>query len=652
MGEDKEFLESILKDYFAECDEHLLSIKRNILALESYIGEEKIDDKVVNELFRSFHTIKGLSAMVGISPAEKLSHDLESYLKLLKSGKKTLEDKDFSILKEGVKYLEEVILNTKENKEIPDLSIIIDRLKLLLLESSTQKEEEKKNKNIKIEKDLEDIISLKTKEGKNIYQVMFYPSQELSEKGISVEYIKEKLSYVSEILKVSPKIDEAKKVYFEFFIACEDKEKLNFLSEINVNFNLVREKLTLKEEQREKPSITSSLPSSFIRVDLSKLDELMRILGELVIAKSKLQNKLKDIETYLPPQLFKDFSEANRGLERHLKDLRESLMRIRLIPIGEALERMQFVIRDLIRESNKRINLHISGKETEIDKYIVERIIEPLLHLVRNAISHGIEGEEERVKKGKDPTGNIYLRAYTEGEEVVIEVENDGRPIDPDKIAKRALNLGLIKDKSEVNSEEKILEIICSPDFSTRDEADRASGRGVGMAVVKNTIRELGGKLLLRSDEKSTCFTLKLPLTLAILDTIIVEVSSEKYAIPLSSVKEIMEIKNEDIFDFRNMKFISYREKSLPLIFLSDIFNLQKENKDKYFVLVVIRENKEWGIIVDKLVNIREAVIRPINDPIILKNPSISGATDFGDGKVVLILNIDGVLKGGLKYHV
>ncbi|MEN2983799.1 MAG: chemotaxis protein CheW, partial [Dictyoglomaceae bacterium] len=458
-------------------------------------------------------------------------------------------------------------------------------------------------------------------------------------------------SEVSEIIKVYPKIDENKRMYFEFIIACEKEENLKFLQDLKINFYLLKEKIVSKEEKKEKPSITSQT-TSYIRVDLSKLDELMRILGELVIARSRLQENLREIEKYLPLHIYRNLSETNRSLERHLRELRESLMRVRLIPIGESFERMQFVIRDLIRESNKKINLHISGKETEIDKYIVERIVEPLLHLVRNAISHGIEGEEERIKKGKDPTGNIYLRAYTSGEEVVIEVENDGRPIDTEKVAEKALKLGLIKDKSEVTSEEKILDIICSPDFSTKEEADRASGRGVGMAVVRNTVKELGGKLSLKSDEKSTCFTLRLPLTLAILDTIIVEVSSERYAIPQSSIREIIEIKKEDIIEFRGMKIISHRDKSIPLVFLSDVFKLSKNNKNKYFVLLVIKENKEWGIIVDKVINIREAVIRPINDPIILENPAISGATDFGDGKVVLILNVDGLLRREVREGV
>ncbi|MFN3699643.1 MAG: chemotaxis protein CheA, partial [Dictyoglomus sp.] len=346
---------------------------------------------------------------------------------------------------------------------------------------------------------------------------------------------------------------------------------------------------------------------------------------------------------------YRDLTETLRLLDKNLRELRESVMKVRLVPIGEVFERMQFVIKDLIRESNKRIQLHISGKETEIDKYMVDRLADPILHIVRNAVSHGIEPEEERIRKGKDPVGHIYLRAYTVGEEVYIEIENDGREIDREKIAKKALELGLIKDISEVNSEEKILDIICSPNFSTKDEADRASGRGVGMNVVKNVVNELGGKLHLRSDpQKGVCFTLKLPLTLAIIDTLLVEVGDEKFAIPQSSIKEIIEISKEEITEFRGMSIIPYRGGSLPLIFLSKVFDLKEKEQKKCNVLVVMRE-KELGIIVDRVLSIKEAVVRPINDPLILLNPAISGATDFGDGRVVLILNVEGLFKSEVK---
>lgn len=628
---DNEFLESLLQDYFAECDEHLLSVKRNILELEKYLGKEKIDENIANELFRSFHTIKGLSAMVGIEEAEKVSHELESYLKLLKSGKKNLTEEDFRLLSDGVKILEEILTAKKENKEVPDIKEIIEKLKSLSLERSFPQERSEEKKELSSEK--------------LIYRVIFYPSQELSQKGINVEHVKGKLQEVGEILKVNPKVDEDKKMFFEFFVSIDKEEKLKDLSDLGIKYSLSQE-----EKEKKPKTITPSTQASYIRVDLKKLDQIMKIVGDLIITKSRLQENVRQIEDFVPAIKYREISETLRLLDKNLRELRESVMKVRLVPIGEAFERMQFVIKDLIRESNKKIELHISGKETEIDKYIVDKLIDPILHMVRNAVSHGIESEEERVRKGKDPTGHIYLRAYTIGEDVYVEVENDGREIDREKIAKKALELGLIKDISEVDSEEKILDIICSPDFSTRDEADRASGRGVGMNVVKNTVNELGGSLYLRSDpQKGVCFTLKLPLTLAIIDTILVKVGSEKYAIPQSSVKEIIEIDRNEIINFRGMNIIPYRNASLPVIFLSKIFELKEKEDEKFYVLVVTVERENFGVVVDRVLSIREAVIRPINDPLILLNPAISGATDFGDGKVVLILNIEGLFKSEVR---
>ncbi|MFN3699865.1 MAG: Hpt domain-containing protein, partial [Dictyoglomus sp.] len=212
MKEDKEFWESLLEDYFAECDEHLLSVKKNILELEKYLDKDKIEENIANELFRSFHTIKGLSAMVGIEEAEKVSHELESYLKLLRSGKKILKEKDYDLLREGVKILEEILLAKKERKEAPEIEEVLEKLKNL--SSETNLVEEKK------ETEKEKIVE------KRLYKVIFYPSQELSQKGVNVEYVKGELQKISEIIKVIPQIDENKKMFFEFLISCNQEEKL------------------------------------------------------------------------------------------------------------------------------------------------------------------------------------------------------------------------------------------------------------------------------------------------------------------------------------------------------------------------------------------------------------------------------------------
>lgn len=642
VDNDKEFLESFLEDYFAECDEHLLSIKRGLLLLEELVdkGEIDIDEEILDRLLRNFHTIKGLSAMVGVSQAEELSHIMESILKGLKSRELSLGKEILESLSRGVNDLEDVIIAKKEGKSLPYISSTVEILKKI----DTQK-----GKEVKEKKKTDELIDKRVEAGFDVWLIRFVPSLELSERGINVEVVKSKLEDIGEIIRVNPKVGSDKKVFFEFFLATKQKDESKFshLKEFGLEYQLYRTGIISVSERTTERKTTFITPSNFVRVDITKLDNLMRILGELVIAKSRLESELKELQEITSSQMQRELEETNRLLERYLRELRESFMSMRLVPMGEIFDRMKFVINDLIKESNKKINLEISGQETEVDKFIVEKLIDPILHLVRNAVSHGIETEEERIKKGKSPAGRLSLRAYTSGEAIIIEVEDDGRGIDSSIIARKALELGMIKEESEINSTDKILEIICSPDFSTREEADRASGRGVGMAVVKNIINELGGHLSLKTEiNKGTCFTLQLPLTLTIIDVVIVKVGEQRYAIPQTSIKEILEIYQDQIINFGKERLIPYRDKTLHLVYLSEVFNIQEDNtRKREYALVIGKEKKMIGLVVDKILTIKEAVVRPIADPLV-QNPAVSGATDLGDGKLILILNVEGIKKG------
>ncbi|MCX7796029.1 MAG: Hpt domain-containing protein, partial [bacterium] len=404
MDNDREFLESFLEDYFAECDEHLLSIKKGLLLLEELVDKGEIDREVLERLLRNFHTIKGLSAMVGVSQAEELSHSMENILKGLKSGDLALSREILDILNRGVKRLEETIIAKKEGKNLPDISGVVERLKSInaVIGKAT-----------KVKKEIDESIDRRVEAGFDVWLVKFTPSQELSEKGINVEIIKGKLEEIGEIIRINPKIGSDKKVSFEFYVATKGASEDNFsyLREFDLEYQLYRAGASSPiSEQPVERRTTFIAPSNFVRVDVSKLDNLMRILGELVVTKSRLESELRNLQDIVPSQFQRELEETNRLLERYLRELRESFMSIRLVPIGEVFDRMRFVINDLIKESNKKINLEISGQETEIDKFIVEKLVDPILHLVRNAVSHGIESEEERIKKGKPPVGRLSLR--------------------------------------------------------------------------------------------------------------------------------------------------------------------------------------------------------------------------------------------------
>jgi two-component system chemotaxis sensor kinase CheA len=308
-----------------------------------------------------------------------------------------------------------------------------------------------------------------------------------------------------------------------------------------------------------------------------------------------------------------------------------------MVPIGEIFDRLPFVVRDLSRETGKKIRLMVKGQGTELDKYLVERMKDPLLHLVRNAVSHGIEPPAERLALGKPVEGAITVQAYTVSETVVIEVIDDGRGIDATSIAKEGLKKGLVVP-SEPNPAE-VLELLCTPGFSTRDTADLGAGRGMGMSAVRNTINDLAGEMeLLSQPKQGTTFRMSLPLTLAVADALIISAGAQRFAMPQAVVQEITTTEAIGIKQFEQNEIMRHRNTVLPLIRLSSIFGLDTEPRRAYPVLVIGTGLNAVGILADRVIGHREIVVRPMKDPL-LKVPGISGATELGDGRAVLILD-------------
>ncbi|MBE9145404.1 chemotaxis protein CheA, partial [Planktothrix mougeotii] len=407
--------------------------------------------------------------------------------------------------------------------------------------------------------------------------------------------------------------------------------------------------------------------SNVVRVDLPKLDDLMRMVGDLVMSRARLEDHFKSITSYLPSPQIRALQEINLMLERQLRDLRQGVMQVRLVPIGEIFARMQFVVRDLVRASEKQVTLEMSGQETEIDKFVVERMLDPLLHLVRNAVSHGIESPQERLEAGKPPQGTLKLRATTSGETVVIEIEDDGRGVDVETVIERVTTqtqltetrsfVSLLENKhGEAAKPDQynmmaLLDILCSAGFSTKNEVDLVSGRGVGMSIVKNTVQELGGFLSLDTHKgQGTRFTIQLPLTLAITDALIISVSQQTFAIPQASVLEVLEVSTSQIISFEKNEIVSYRNTVLPVIRLASIFPLSAtypqsnpplcslEPSSLMMIVVGSRENTV-ALVVDRVTGLREIVVTPLTDPFV-QVTGIAGATELGDRRVVLILDV------------
>jgi two-component system chemotaxis sensor kinase CheA len=362
------------------------------------------------------------------------------------------------------------------------------------------------------------------------------------------------------------------------------------------------------------------------------------MVGELTISRSRLDDLLRQVESTMAPPEWRSLQDTNLLMERELRALREGVMRVRMVPIAEIFERMRFAVRDLAREHDKKIVLDLIGQDTEIDKFLVERMFDPILHLVRNAISHGLESPSDREAAGKPSEGRITLRASQVAETVVLEIEDDGRGIDEQRIIQRGREVGLIDGDTPIGSTQ-LLDLICAPGFSTRAEADRAAGRGIGMAVVRDTVLSLGGTLALNTEAcRGTCFTIQLPLTLAIAKVLIVSVGAQRFAVPQSTVNEVLRIESSMIKAFENNEIIAHRGGVLPIIRLASLFGQQESAEASCHVFVIGKGLNAVGIAVDRILGQREIVVRPIIDPMI-HVPGIAGATELGDGRIVLILD-------------
>jgi len=379
-------------------------------------------------------------------------------------------------------------------------------------------------------------------------------------------------------------------------------------------------------------------------VDLARLDDLMRLAGDLVVTRSRFDDTLRRAERQMPSREFRLPQKHYLLMERQLRDLREGIMRVRLVPVGEVFRRMPFVVRDLARDIGKRVTLEIIGQSTEIDKFLIERMMDPILHLVRNAVGHGIETVDRRVAAGKPPDGTIRLSASTVGESVVIEIADDGAGIDLAAVARRSPK-GVHVEDGTVDPR-LLLDVICESGFSTRDEADRISGRGVGMAVVRSTVEELGGTLEVDTEPgRGTRFAIMLPLTLAIIDAIIAHVGEQTFAVPQSAVQEVIEVDPDKLRPLEQNELMTHRGRALPIVRLARLFRLETAPRPRLHAIVVGTGLSAVGLAVDRVAGHREIVVKSIVDPLI-HVAGVSGATELGDGRLVLILDVAAMSRG------
>ncbi len=422
--------------------------------------------------------------------------------------------------------------------------------------------------------------------------------------------------------------------------------------------------------RRQTDKLRERLLKHSIRVDAAKIDDLMNQVGELVVSRggfTQLSNEMRDMQLVLKQsqkldsremQQIKDITtkigEAIVSLGRITTELQENVMKVRMLPIAQLFSRYPRLVHDLVRNSKKQVNLDISGEETELDKMVIEQIADPLVHIIRNAVDHGIEEVAERQRKGKNDTAELKLEAYHESNYVVIEISDDGRGVDVEKIKALALEKGYAStEEVEAMSEQEIMTFIMQPGFSTAQEVTHTSGRGVGMDVVKDNIEKINGTIDISSAaDTGARFRIKIPLTLAIIPALMVRVAGEIFTIPLSTVDETIRIHCDDIGSIEGMEVYYLRETTIPLIRLAQVFSMQAASSDpeELFIVIVNTGAKQVGLVVDELRAREEVVIKPLEDYLQEKS-GFSGATILGDGGISLILDVHELVYLSIDQH-
>ncbi len=639
------FFAEFLDDFFAECDEHLTTVRGALLELEPFVRRADVDRQLLDSLFRGFHSLKGLAGMVGVANVEQLAHQMESYLRVLRQQQIVLSAEALEALIDGTRMLERLLGALRNDDPAPDIAPVLKRLVAIVPpdpdEPAAAPSPQRNGAAAPAELNAEERAALAAAlvRGARVWRFVFAPGAELAKRGVNVNLVRERLQSIGEVIRAAPRVTQQSGIAFEFLVASSaDEQHFGAWAADGVTYAPYDSPAPAHNGTAPVAPVAPVAPSHVVRVDMGRLEDLMGLAGDLVVSRARMADQVARLKSVLPVAEWRALQETTLALERQLRELRAGVMRIRMVPIGDLFTRMQFVVRDLARELGKQVVLQQSGQNTEIDKFVVDRMLDPLMHLVRNAVSHGLEPPEERVAHGKPPQGAIQLRASTAGDAVIIEIEDDGRGLDTQAIAARARALGLRNADAALDPAE-LLEIICAPGFSTREQADYVSGRGMGMDVVQKTVRGLGGTLVLATQaERGARFTIKLPLTLAIMDALIVEAGGQTFAAPLPAVREVLRIQPGDITTLEHNQLMLYRGGVLPLIRLAPRFGLAEAAGPAGYAFVVDGQAGLAGIVIDRIVGKREIVVRPIADPLI-KIRGISGATELGDGRAVLILD-------------
>ncbi len=677
-GFQTEELKILYNSFVDESLEKLSDFENTLLKIE---GDPSKED--IHTIFRTVHTIKGTSSSLGFGEISRFAHGLEEYLDLLRKDKIALSDKGLNMLFEACDLLKKAILSIRSGEffDFTECDRVLEKLN--------------------VEKE---------RTASRIYKIIFTPDREIIKKGFDPSIIIESLRSIGEIINIRafedavPPLNELNPEMFylrwdiifktdcgtdainEVFEFVQEGSEIKILplsikedepaplgrlliengavnqediedaikKQRRLGTILVEDgKVTgdeveaaLNKQNLQRIELLSKTFSSTIRVDLKKLDDLINLVGEMIILHSMIERVIKKggVQTSIA-------DEISLKLHRLDREIQERTMSLRMLPVGEVFRRFIRLVRELSLSKNKKVKLLISGEETELDKSVIEKITDPLVHLLRNAIDHGIELPEERLLKGKDPEGIISLTAYQRGDSIFIEVEDDGRGLDKESILKRAVSQGMIRS-DQILTDEEIYSLVFIPGFSTSDTVTDVSGRGVGMDVVKKNIEALNGRVYIYTEkDRGTVITIKLPLTLAIIEGLSIITGNEIFMLPMHSVVELIRPERRDIFTVEGKaEILNLRGENIPLIRLHEILDIKpsKENIWDMIVVITMYEDKKYGLVVDDIVG---------HEQIVLKNPGtsiprvkeIGGFTIAGDGRVALVLDVPGIIEMAME---
>lgn len=654
------------KDFLGEAEDLLAELNNNLEELEeTYL--EAFNPDTLNAIFRGVHSLKGLSGIFGFKKITDLSHRLESFLDSLRLGRIDLNRDALDLLIESLDVLKKLLRDAEKDEEVTETDGILSKIDAFItgevkgrevspidafdidpaiLKVLTEYEEHRLKANIK--------------EGRRIF--LLKASFDLQSFDTDLEDLNRQVKTAGEVITTLPSSGASPQEGIQFILLVGSNETLEGFSKKVEGEKVIVEEIARKKEVEKitgVPTTVSELKgkspyateaslkstSKTVRVDIERLDRLMNTVGELVLTKSavsRISKELMEIQGY--SNLSIDLQRVSQSLDKKLSALQNEIIGVRMVPVGQIFSRLTHVVRRYSRGIGKEIDLEFYGEDTELDKFLAEEIADPLMHIIRNAIDHGIEPPDIRKRSGKKGRGTVRLRAFPRGNHVAITIEDDGAGIDTDIILKKAIEKGLIEKNAVLNRRET-LELLFLPGFTTKRDVTEVSGRGVGLDVVKTRVSELNGFIDIDTElGKGTTFNITLPITLAIIKALIVEVANEIFAIPLTSVSESLMIPSHRIQKIEKKEVIELRGEMLPLMRLDRTFQLTPdEGLENINVVVVGFGEKRIGLVVTNLIGQQEVVIKSLGES--LKGiPGISGATEMGKYQVILVLDVEALI--------